>query len=287
MKQAIKRGQVYGMRCSGTNYLDALITRNFPKLFVGAATPMVRRSFGWKHGDVGAKTYLHYKGGLHDVKIMPLDWAESKDTVLFVIHRNPMNWLQSLHFAPHLSPESYGLNFSSFIRNRFRAFHCDPPGSEFSPSKRVRTSQVKERTLIEEYDSLYAMRRSKIIIFDSFRHRFQNVVYVNLETLKRDPESHMRNIAENYGLIMKPKFEDVTTYKGGDEPYVKSTYGTVSSKDLLYILSNTDWAEESKIGYSPRLGVRLLANSKSSQVEPESLLNISPYARVYHKNNLL
>jgi hypothetical protein len=284
---AIKRAQVYGMRCSGTNYLDNLIRKNMPDLALGAASPRVRRTFGWKHADVGTNTYLHYHGHLHDVEIMRFAWAESRDTLLFVIYRNPIAWLQSLHRNPHQSPESYGLDFSTFIRQPFRAFHCDPPGSESHPDPRVRRKQIKSKNLLESYESVFAMRKNKIMIFDSFRHRFENVVYVNLETLEQDPERFLREIADCFNLHMCPDFVDVTGYKGGSTPYVKTQYEPLSVVDLQHIMSNVDWATEAMVGYRPKLRSKLLAWQPQPQTDPENLLNIFSHKRYYKHDHLL
>jgi hypothetical protein len=97
---------------------------------MGAATPTNHKLFGWKHGDVGSKTYLHYSGKLLDAEMMPLDWAASRDMILFVIYRNPMSWLRSLHRNPHQSPGSLWLTFEEFVRKPFGSFHCNPPGSD-------------------------------------------------------------------------------------------------------------------------------------------------------------
>lgn len=288
MKQrAIRRAQVYGMRCSGTNYLDALIRKNFEGLTLGAATPRSKKTFGWKHSDVGTTTYLHRNGALESVELMHLDWASSRDTILFVIYRNPVNWLQSTHRSPHQSPESYGINFSTFIRQPFRAFHCDPPGSESSALKSIRMKQIKYENMIEEYDSIFDLRRTKIKIFDSFKYRFYNVTYINLETLEQDPEKYLRRVAECYHLRMKAQFQDITTYKGGAAPYVKSTYTPITKVDLQYILGHLGWVGEERIGYVPRLAAKISSGMIKIQAQPENILNIFPYTRYYMNGHVI
>lgn len=285
--ERIKRAQVYGMRCSGTNYFDALLENNFPTLSFSATSPTSPKTFGWKHGDIGTATYIHHGDGLLDAQMMPLNWALSRDTILFVIFRNPVSWVQSLHRNPHNMPEAYGLTFSSFIRQRVRSYHTNPPGSESSPLKSVRKKQLRTTRLIEDYDSPFAMRKIKIRIFESFKYRFHNVVYCNLETLEQDPERLLRNIAECYKLPMIPKFKDITTYKGGESPFQKSTYDPVSNEDLQYILAHTDWAAESRIGYVPRLSAKLLTRQARFQEEPDSILHIFPYSRYYQNAHTL
>lgn len=275
------------MRCSGTNYLDALLQNNFPSLSFSATSPSSPKTFGWKHGDTGTATYIHHKGGLLDVEMMPLNWALSRDAILFVIFRNPISWVQSLHCNPHNIPEAYGVNFSAFIRQRVRSYHTDPPGSESSPLKSVRKQQLRDKRLIEDYDTVFDMRKIKIKIFESFKYRFHNVVYCNLETLEQDPERLLRNIAECYSLPMLPKFKDISTYKGGETPFRKSTYDPVSNEDLQYMLSHIDWSAESKVGYVPRLSAKLLTRQARIQQEPDNLLHIFPYSRYYQNAHTL
>jgi hypothetical protein len=279
--QRIKRAQVYGMRCSGTNYLDALLQNNFPTLSFSATSPTSPKTFGWKHGDVGTTTYIHTDNGLMDAEIMPLNWALSRDTILFVVFRNPITWIQSLHRNPHNIPEAYNVPFSTFIRQRLRSYHTDPPGSESSPLKTVRKQQLRISRLIEDHDSPLDMRKIKIRVFESFKYRFHNVFYCNLETLEQDPERILRNIAECYKLPMIAKFKDIGTYKGGETPYHKSTYDPISNEDLQYILAHIDWPTESRIGYVPRLSAKLLTRQTRVQEEPDSLLHIFPYSRYY------
>lgn len=248
---------------------------------------MVRKAFGWKHGDVGTMTYLHHEGKLHEVELMPLDWARSRDTILFVIYRNPMSWLRSLHCNPHQAPESYWLTFEEFIRKPYRSFHCDPPGSDSHPDKSIRMKQVKRKNMIDSYDSVFAMRKIKLKIFESFKYRFHNVVYINLETLEQDPERYLREISDTFKLQMNHRFVDVTTYKGGDAPYKKSTYDPIEYKNLQHILSDMAWDEEAKVGYALRVGAKLLAHQARLQADPESLLNVFPFRQYFKNGNLL
>jgi hypothetical protein len=286
-RQSIKRAQVYGMRCSGTNYLDALLQNNFPSITFSATSPTSPKTFGWKHGDVGTAAYIHLDATIMNVEMMPLNWALSRDTLLFVVFRNPVTWLQSLHRNPHNIPEAYNIPFSTFIRQRLRSYHTDPPGSESSPLKSVRQKQLRTTRLIEDYDSPLDMRKNKIRIFESFKYRFHNVVYCNLETLEQDPERLIRNIAECYNLPALPKFKDINTYKGGETTYRRSTYDAVSNEDLQYILSHVDWSAESRVGYVPRLSAKLLTRQARIQEEPDSLLHIFPYSRYYQNAHTL
>jgi len=74
----VNKFTIYGERCSGTNYLEGLITRNF--------NATVTWDFGWKHFF-----------GLNDL-------SDSDDTLFVGIVRDPTDWLNSLYMTPHHLP---------------------------------------------------------------------------------------------------------------------------------------------------------------------------------------
>jgi hypothetical protein len=191
-----------------------------------------------------------------------------------------------LYQAPHHSPESYGLDFATFVRQPWRAFYGEP-GLEFSPSKTVRMKLVREKNLLESYSSVLAMRESSIHTFESFKHRFQHVMYLNLESLEQDPEGHLRALANQYNLTMRPAFQDVRTYKGGDQPFVKNTYAPVAIDDLLYLLKTIVWQQEKEIGYVPKVGAKIMAIDKQMGREPEQLLRFTGRDRAYFRGEAL
>jgi hypothetical protein len=280
----ITRAQVYGMMGSGTNYLDALLRKNFPELRL--PDPEYSMTFGWKHGDIGTGAYTYTGNTPKKIQLTTLDWPTSHNTLLFVIYRNPFEWVQSLHKTPHSSPESYGLDFSTFIRSPWRTFYC-APGGEFSASSAVRLSYVKENNLLESFPSVFALRKTRILTFESFKYRFQNVAYVNLEALEQNPKHYLDDISDKFSLRLTKQFHDISTYKGGTDNYVKKSYAAIKSDDLRYLLKHLDWGLEKNIGYPLKTGASVFASSKRSMPQPERLLTISSEQRCYRRDNRL
>jgi len=88
----IKRIQVFGERCSGTNYLESLLTQNLDDI-------TLRRDFGHKH-------FFHLPGVSH-----------ADDCLFIIIYRELFDWLRSLHQQPyHAASELRDIHFSEFIR---------------------------------------------------------------------------------------------------------------------------------------------------------------------------
>lgn len=70
------RFQIFGERCSGTNYLEALLKHNF-------GDECITWDYGWKHW------YVDY------------NFVETVDTVFIVIIRNFLDWVRSFYRQPH------------------------------------------------------------------------------------------------------------------------------------------------------------------------------------------
>lgn len=88
----IRRIQLYGERCSGTNFLQRLVERNLAKSYTW-------NPFGWKHGFPSSEI------------------ATAEDCLFLVIYRHPVPWIKSLSNKRwHASSQLKELSFSDFIR---------------------------------------------------------------------------------------------------------------------------------------------------------------------------
>jgi hypothetical protein len=83
----IKKYTIYGERCSGTNYLENLIDKNFDI--------KITWEFGWKHFF-----------GFNDNQL-----KNSDDTLFICIVRNPVDWINSFYRELHHSPIKYKKKF--------------------------------------------------------------------------------------------------------------------------------------------------------------------------------
>src|SRR5947207_1003126 len=107
MKPNIQTIQIYGERCSGTNYLEHLLKNNLKSV-------SITWKLGWKH-------WFHGNGV-----------EDASQTLFFIIHRNPFDWLKSLHAQPfHSAPDLKSIDFSTFIRKEWWCVWDDPNRPHF------------------------------------------------------------------------------------------------------------------------------------------------------------
>lgn len=222
----IDRFQVLGERCSGTNFLAALMRRNIPGLAQS-------RELGWKHGFANPKR------------------AEVDGLLTLIIYRHPVRWLQSVHRTPwELDDGMHDLAFSDFIRAEWRAVWRNPGPNG---AVRVRTNgRDLDPETGERFANALRMRRTKIAWQEGFANRPVNVCYLRYETLNRAPEATMRAIASRFGLSMNDSFEPVTDYKGeGKRSYAPKLRPEPEPEDLGFIWAELDPSIEARIGYAP------------------------------------
>ena len=91
----IKYFTIYGERCSGTNFLEELITNNF--------NITITWKYGWKHFF-----------GFYNFK----KTQEENETLFIGIVRNPIDWLYSFHTNPHHIPP-HNRPLMNFLNNEF------------------------------------------------------------------------------------------------------------------------------------------------------------------------
>lgn len=279
----IERLQIYGVRCSGTNWVDSLMRENYqevkimPTDFTGG-----NDNFGWKHANLGReiRTYVdgqviqhageriiwkskgvdvsqgdrRYAGVDEDgdwyVKnnALPLDRDNSDNTLLVVVNRNPLSWLQSLHRKPHHAMDLYDASFTDFVRKPWKTYASATLGSVKDPESRERWK--RKGVIIEDEPSVFAHRQASLETFQSFADRVEHVVYVPYETVLRDPEKAISDIASVYGISTEPAFKPVTAYKRrGNETFDGNTYEPVTAADLAYVVSQIDKDTEAGAGY--------------------------------------
>ena len=245
-KSKIDYIHVFGMRCSGTNHLRKTLLLNI------AGTPkrhITENYVGWKHDDVWSHSGV--TDALNDT--IQFDERPKSPSILYnsliiVIYRNPITWLQSLHTRPHQAPRLVSLGFSEFIRSPFEGFYT-PVGKDFSEDKEERDALIRPDHVWERYPDLFTLRSTKIHLFESFQYRFPNVCYVNLENLIGQPQNVLQAISEHYGIALNKTFRPDTKDKHSDRPYQPKQYATVNRNDFTHILVSLGLREEKMAGY--------------------------------------
>ncbi|MBT8232842.1 MAG: hypothetical protein HKO66_13785 [Saprospiraceae bacterium] len=215
--------QIFGERCSGTNYLELLINNNFHDA-------QVKYQYGFKH--------LFKNDGLKK----PID-EKFKGVVIF---RNPFDWLRSLHKLPHHAPEMMDISFSQFIRKPWRTYM----GPEWiSASEKERQSIMIPERLKESFENVFALRKYKIQTFKSFSQETDDIMYIRYEDLIQNPNDILKQIGQKFGLSKRSEFINISTYKKTDKKFKKNRYPNISKQDLAYILENLDWKQENDLKY--------------------------------------
>jgi hypothetical protein len=236
----IEYAQLFGERCSGTNYFQELLRRNF-----GLETR--HNDFGWKHFPVWLQKSPWFDSVLRKRGGSPFLLKENKKHLFFVIFRDPYEWLWSFniyrHHADPIFHNKVGNSFSQFIRepwipeDRFKWIDCEPnQGGFFSNVIKLRTARLKN--MIE------------------LRNHVENIYYIQYETLRDFPIEVMKEISQLFGMPRDHFFVVNQKCTPGGEvsqtPFIKKSALFLLKEDLLYINSELDEETERAAGYAIR-----------------------------------
>lgn len=226
MAAGIRRIQIYGERCSGTNFLEQLLVGNLRSV-------PVCRDYGWKHG-------------------FPSPGVETAEDCLFlVVYRNPFDWLRSLHRRPfHAAPPLRRISFSDFIRREWWCVWDEqarrPPGHEMHGLEMMseRDPQTGER-----FPDVLRLRTAKIRNWEGLRARASHTEYVRYEDLAASPSRYLESLSGRFGLMQTNPFVPIEGARGRTRPYRPRRYKPIGTSDVRHIVRTLDEALELSIGY--------------------------------------
>ena len=219
------RLQIFGQRCSGTNFLEQLLWSNFQNIKLVS-------KFGFKHA---------WKAQIAK-KI-----SKSPETKIIIIIRNPFDWLRSLHREPHHCPDLYGLTFSTFLKHSVEAF----VGPEWNDPLKANRDKVKQNEQLEHFSNVIEMRNLKNKLFLNISSQFEDqVIVINYEKLRDKSDITLDEIATKFGLKRLKEYKGVTTYKKTGDVYKAKSLPRISRSDLKFIRESIDWETEAFYGYS-------------------------------------
>ena len=92
--------QIFGQRCSGTNFLERWLLTNFRNI-------EIVNYYAFKH--------------VWNAKLIR-DINDNDEILLLVMVRNPFDWIRSFHREPHHCPDLLGLSFSHFLQSNVIAY---------------------------------------------------------------------------------------------------------------------------------------------------------------------
>lgn len=200
----LKKFTIYGERCSGTNYLENIITMNFDV--------NVTWEYGWKH-------FFGFQDDL---------LQKSDDTLFICIVRNLPDWINSFYRDKHHLPLKYKKNISEkdklneFLNKEFWSFN-DNNGNR-DTSKEI----LQDRNIYtgERYANIFELRHTKIKwMVEDLPTKVKNYIFIRYEDLINDFENTLIKI-KNKGLKVKNNiiFPLNTTYnRKSKRKFVKKT----------------------------------------------------------------
>jgi hypothetical protein len=218
--------QLFGERCSGTNFVAQLLRRNAWRL-----SPTDRH--GWKHGFVD------------EVR------GPAEDTAFLLVVRDPFDWAQSLWRQPwHAAEPLRDATFSDFVRMEW---HCEW-GRDMELANgdpRIGSEMLHERDPAtgERFVDIFALRAAKLRAHLSLRDRVRRFSVAQYERVAAEPRAFCREFCAEHGIARWPWFRPVRTFKGGADPFVPKAREPMRREDVLHIASRLDAALEREVGY--------------------------------------
>ncbi len=217
----LTRRKVWGERCSGTNFVDALLVRNFAELEKKGG------QWEWKHGLARTNS-----GAEHRLNI-------------FVV-RDPFTWAQSFYRNPwHLPVRLRSRTFSEFIRMEWVGVFYDQ--GKYTPERPADRHPVEHR----RFHDIWEMRAVKLRHALFAASQIPNGVFVRYEDVSSQPELFVQELAQRFGLT-NAAFTPITDYKGeARRSYDAKRYDEMQDEDRAHILSRLDHQLEAFCGYLP------------------------------------
>lgn len=210
----VKNFTIYGERCSGTNYLEQLITTNFEL--------PVTWEYGWKH-------FFGYS-----------NFNNSDDTLFFGIVRAPVEWIDSFFKNPyHLPPQNK--NIKNFLTNKF--FSINDKNGIMTEDLNYTNNQM--------YNNIFELRKVKNdYLLDIMPTKVKNYVFINYEFIKSEPFEFLEAIRTKFGLKkLHDSYKSVEYYKMlKDKKYVEHPV-TLHPQTILFIKNNLDYKQEHRLNY--------------------------------------
>lgn len=224
-ERRLRRLQIFGERCSGTNYVAQLLRRNLGLEPTDA--------HGWKHGW--------------------LDRVEgpAPDTLFVVVHRDPFDWLRSLHRMPwHAAPALQGLPFAQFLRTPWWCEwgqHMELGAAD--PRRGTEMLHERDPATGLRFTNVMALRTAKHLAWEHLAARVEHVAAVRYEDAAAAPARIVRELAKRFALWRWPWLRTVAGEKGGATRYVEKLPLPLAEVDLRFIAEQLDPELERRCGY--------------------------------------
>ena len=220
----MKTIQIFGMRCSGTNYLEQLIRANLQDI-------LIVDSMGHKH--------------LWNANI---NNPYRKPNCIIVIVRNPFDWLRSVHREPHHCPQLIGKDFQTFLTQKWKAYY----GKNWNdPLTSKRMSIVLPQNLREEFDHVMDMRNQKLAIYKELCEKNPQTTFLRLKDVQENPEKTIKYICKLFDLKRESNdLIEIANFKKTNEIFKPLGLVKLSNHLLQQIHHSIHWEQEAFFGFS-------------------------------------
>jgi len=220
----IKNFTIYGERCSGTNYLELLIKKNFDL--------PVSWDYGWKH-------YFGFS-----------NLSNSNETLFLGIVRHPLDWINSLWINPHHIVYSTKKDRNSFLNNKIWSIHDNGDTAEKHDFGKDNLQSFNLNEKNRPYDNIFELRRVKTeYLYYKMSFLVNNYYFIKYEDLKYKTDEVLRLISQKFNLSLKNSVvENIHTYKKENKPFIDSQdYKEFKLNDII---NKIDINYERLIGYN-------------------------------------
>jgi hypothetical protein len=226
-----RKFEILGERCSGTNFLEEVMTQNFDITFTS--------EHGWKH----FFCYNNYS-------------TANEDTIFIGIIRNPIYWLNSfskeLHHIPSINKSLQNFLFNEFysvLDEQKNKLSILDHGSNF---KEILNPKDLNYLTGKKYKNIFEMRKLKNHFLTNIMPRkVKNYILINYENLLYNYEATLNNIQSKFGLVKKnDTYVKIKKYKKSDTYNFKQQRVITFNNALLHLIWNKlDTRQENMLGY--------------------------------------
>jgi len=166
---------IFGERCSGTNFLEKAMIKNF-KL-------KSTYKYGWKH-------FFGHS-----------EYDKSDNTLFIGIVRDPVQWLCSLYKNPYHLNENMKKDWYGFLSSECYSIH-----DEHSPNKNKNQEIMGDRNIYtgERYKNIFELRKIKsTFLLRDAPQKLKNFILIKYEDLRDNYENVIKTIGETFSLVLK------------------------------------------------------------------------------------
>ena len=222
---------ILGERCSGTNFLEEVMTQNFDITYTS---------------EYGSKHFFCYN-----------NYSRANDETIFIgIIRNPIYWLNSFSKVLYHIP-SINKNIQNFLFNEFYSV-LDEQKNKLSILNHngnfreiVNTTDLNYLTG-KKYKNIFEMRKIKNhFLTNIMPQKVKNYIWINYENLLYNYEATLNDIQTKFGLVKKnDTYVKIKKYKKSDTYNFKQQRVITFNNGLIHLIwDNLDTKQENALGY--------------------------------------